>query len=203
MRSTTNTTTSWIIAGGIFVLMASISALGQYNGAKKATQETSESVTESASETTTAEPTATPTPTPTPSPTPSPTPTPTPSPTPTPEPTPAMEYVGEFYCTAYYNSVEQCGSTDGITASGAKVDAGVTVAVDPKVIPLGTTLYICGFKNEDHNGYYLAQDTGSAIKNYDVDLYVDDEAYSKSFPNEYVDIYIVTDDVDYDFIKNN
>jgi 3D (Asp-Asp-Asp) domain-containing protein len=46
---------------------------------------------------------------------------------------------------------------------GLKVGWG-TVAVDPRVIPLGTKLFITGY------GYAVAVDVGSAIKGYKIDL---------------------------------
>jgi len=54
----------------------------------------------------------------------------------------------------------------GYTASGMKARVGV-VAVDPKVIPLGTELYI------ENYGYAIAGDTGGAIKGMIVDLFFD------------------------------
>ena len=55
-----------------------------------------------------------------------------------------------FYCPC----ARCCGKwADGVTASGVQAEAGVTVAVDPAVIPLGSRVYIAGRE-------YLAQDTG-------------------------------------------
>jgi 3D (Asp-Asp-Asp) domain-containing protein len=51
----------------------------------------------------------------------------------------------------------------GITASGMRAGYGV-VAVDPRVIPLGTRLYIPGYGNA------IAGDTGGAIKGQRIDL---------------------------------
>lgn len=76
------------------------------------------------------------------------------------------EYIGEFKITHYDACFSCCGKTDGITASGAKVCDGVTVAVDPSVIPLGTYIYIEGV------GYRVAQDTGGAVKGNRIDVYV-------------------------------
>lgn len=79
------------------------------------------------------------------------------------------QYLGEFDCTAYccapYPHV--CGTGDGITASGAPVTAGVSVAVDPEVIPLGSWIYIEGV------GIRQAQDTGSQVKQNKLDVAVD------------------------------
>lgn len=53
----------------------------------------------------------------------------------------------------------------GRTASGTYVDRG-TVAVDPRVIPLGTKLFIPGY------GHAKALDTGGAIQGNKIDLWM-------------------------------
>ena len=67
-----------------------------------------------------------------------------------------------FYCPC----VRCCGKwADGVTASGVPAMAGVTVAVDPAVIPLGSRVYIEGKE-------YLAQDTG--VSGAAVDVFMAD-----------------------------
>ncbi|MGN1319450.1 MAG: 3D domain-containing protein [Lachnospirales bacterium] len=66
--------------------------------------------------------------------------------------------------TAYCPCSKCCGKwANGVTASGLKAGYGVA-AVDPKVIPLGTKLYVEGY------GYCIAADTGGAIKGNRIDL---------------------------------
>ncbi|WDV45987.1 3D domain-containing protein [Clostridiaceae bacterium M8S5] len=77
----------------------------------------------------------------------------------------------------------------GITASGMKARRGV-VAVDPKVIPLGTKLYIESLDGSKNYGYAIAGDTGSAIKGNRIDLFYDDPNFVKKFGVRKVKVYI-------------
>ena len=79
---------------------------------------------------------------------------------------PKLISLGEFKITHYCACVSCCGKDDGITSTGVKAVAGRTIAVDPKVIPYGTVLYIDG---ED----YVAEDCGGAIKGNRLDIYCD------------------------------
>lgn len=72
--------------------------------------------------------------------------------------------------THYDCCVECCGKDDGITASGVLATPGVTVAVDPSVIPLGSDVLVDYGDGEIH--YYRADDTGGAVKGNHIDLCV-------------------------------
>ena len=61
------------------------------------------------------------------------------------------------------------GDGRGLTATGIKARFGV-IAVDPRVIPLGTLVYVEGY------GLALAADTGGAIKGKKIDLCFNTEA---------------------------
>jgi len=65
--------------------------------------------------------------------------------------------------TGYDASAASTGDGDGITASLTPFREGVA-AVDPRIIPIGTILYVEGY------GYARAEDTGGVIKGYRIDL---------------------------------
>lgn len=75
-------------------------------------------------------------------------------------------------------------SGGGTTASGMAAAVG-RVAVDPRVIPLGTRLYIEGY------GYAVAADTGGAIKGNRIDLYMDSESACNSFGRRNVTVHVL------------
>ncbi len=70
-----------------------------------------------------------------------------------------------------------------------------TVAVDPKVVPLGTKLFITGY---DYDGlpaggmYAAATDTGGAIKGQRIDIFVpDNRKKALQFGIQYVTVYVL------------
>lgn len=76
--------------------------------------------------------------------------------------------LGNFKLT-FYCACEQCsGGYGNNTATGTKCTEGRTIAVDPKVIPLGSEVFIEGF------GSFIAEDTGGAIKQNKIDIYLSD-----------------------------
>ena len=102
----------------------------------------------------------------------------------------ARTYLGVFEFTAYTANFESTGKSPGdrgygITKSGAKVTEYVTISVDPRIIPLGSVVYIEGL------GYRTAQDTGSAIKGHIIDLYIPDLQEAKKFGRQKLKVYLV------------
>ena len=79
------------------------------------------------------------------------------------------KYVIECNATAYDLSPEENGGYGGQTATGIPLDKGV-IAVDPKVIPLGSRVYVEALDGSWSYGYAVAGDTGGAIKGNRVDL---------------------------------
>lgn len=92
-------------------------------------------------------------------------------------------YVGNctitYYCCEAYEHI--CGTGDGITATGLPVSPGM-VAVDPEVIPLGSTVVIDG-------QYYLAADTG--VTGYCVDVAVPTHAEALELGVRSAEVWVV------------
>jgi resuscitation-promoting factor RpfB len=93
---------------------------------------------------------------------------PAPAAVPAPAPPPAVEIPAQPGCArtmhvyaTWYTAASAGGS--GVTKTGTGVYRGI-VAVDPRVIPLGTRMYIPGY------GYGIAADTGGDIVGTHIDL---------------------------------
>lgn len=63
----------------------------------------------------------------------------------------------------------------GVTATGTHAETGRTVAVDPRVIPYGSLLYIKGV------GWRIAEDTGGAIRGHHIDVLMTNRSVAMSF----------------------
>ena len=74
--------------------------------------------------------------------------------------------------------------TGNRTYSGTVPQRG-TIAVDPKVIPLGTKLYVEGY------GHGRALDIGSAIKGPRIDVFVDSEREARIWGRKRVKVYVL------------
>ena len=94
------------------------------------------------------------------------------------------ESLGMFKLTAYCACPKCCGEwADGITYTGTKATEGRTVAVDPDVIPLGSSVYINGHE-------YVAEDIGGAIKGGRVDIFFNSHADALDFGVQYAEVKI-------------
>ncbi len=103
--------------------------------------------------------------------------------------------VMDMKATAYTASFECTGKAPGhplfgITATGIRAKKGV-IAVDPKVIPLYTKVYVeIDGKTPDY-GYAIAADVGGAIKGNKIDLYYDSQEYVHKFGVKRVKVFIL------------
>lgn len=100
---------------------------------------------------------------------------------------PKKKYVGNFKITHYCPCYTCNGSWGSKTALGTTMTPNRTIAVDPRVIPLGSKVEINGKT-------YIAEDTGGAIKGNRIDMCVSShsEAYARGVLNS-VPVYIVSD----------
>jgi 3D (Asp-Asp-Asp) domain-containing protein len=74
-----------------------------------------------------------------------------------------LEFGGNYKLTWYTSESEKIGT---IGASGETLISGISVAIDPSIIPYGTDLYIPGY------GWFIAHDTGLApMSGHVIDVY--------------------------------
>lgn len=99
----------------------------------------------------------------------------------------------EVKATAYTADVDYNGVPDdpygGMTATGTRarrnIDGYSTIAVDPRIIPLGTKVYVEGY------GLAIAEDVGGAIKGNIIDVYMDTYSQTMNWGAQYVKVYIL------------
>jgi len=110
-----------------------------------------------------------------------------------------LEYteVIQVEATAYCACYKCCGKYPsnkyyGITKTGTRAKVG-TIAVDPRKIPLGTTLYIEGLYGAKNYGDGKAEDIGGAIKGNIIDLYFDTHQETINWGRQQVMVYILKD----------
>jgi 3D (Asp-Asp-Asp) domain-containing protein len=102
----------------------------------------------------------------------------------------SYKFVGDYSVTAYTSGKESTGKTKenadyGITATGATVKEGLTVASDWNYIPPGSRIYIEGV------GERVVQDAGGDIKGQKLDLYIADLKQAIQFGVQKLKVYLV------------
>lgn len=93
------------------------------------------------------------------------------------------QFLGTFKCTYYTGAADEGGN---ITALGTPVTPWFTVAVDPRVIPLGSKIRI-----EGYDGIFYCADTGSAIKGSILDIAVGSKSEASNLGVQYHKVYLV------------
>lgn len=104
----------------------------------------------------------------------------------------------DMRATAYTSSFKDTGKNPdhpqfGITYTGIKAKRGI-IAVDPKVIPLGTRVYVEGVGKTPDYGFALAADIGGGVKGNIIDIYVNTQAEADGWGIKKVKVYILSDD---------
>ena len=79
-----------------------------------------------------------------------------------------------YFVASGYSSNDSAQGTNNITATGKEIEKGM-VAVDPKVITLGTRIEIKDM------GVFVAEDTGGKIKGNRIDIYFNSKGEAKKF----------------------
>ena len=106
--------------------------------------------------------------------------------------------LGEFKLTAYCSCEKCCdgwarnrpidkdGNEIVYGSIGEELIEGMSIAVDPKVIPYGTKVII-------NDNTYVAQDTGGAIKGNRIDVYHNDHQKAREFAVQYAEVFKVVE----------
>lgn len=93
------------------------------------------------------------------------------------------QLLGRYKLTFYTGAADEGGS---ITALGTPVTPWYTVAVDPRVIPLGSKIRI-----EGYDGIFYCADTGSAIHGSIIDVAVGSKSEASRLGIQYRNVYLV------------
>lgn len=98
---------------------------------------------------------------------------------------PELISLGEFRLTAYCSCEICCGkwAKYNKTKSGTTPEQGRTIAVYEDQIPLGSMVIIDGVE-------YIAEDTGSAIKENCIDVYHNNHDDAKEFGVQYKEVFV-------------
>jgi 3D (Asp-Asp-Asp) domain-containing protein len=78
----------------------------------------------------------------------------------------------------------------GATSSGTQPRSG-TVAADPRVLPMGTTIRVTGLVSPRPQTFTVA-DSGAAVKGNEIDIFIRDCARAKTFGRRQVQVRVLT-----------
>ena len=89
-------------------------------------------------------------------------------------------------CTAYCDCPSCSSSYGRHTQSGTTAESGRTIAVDPDVIDIGSTVEIDG-------QIYVAEDVGSAVNGDTIDIFFDTHEEVEEFGVQYKSCWVIRD----------
>ena len=84
-----------------------------------------------------------------------------------------------YFVATGYSANDPLQGTNNITATGKEIKKGM-IAVDPKIIPLGTQIEIKDI------GLFIAEDTGGKIKGNRIDIYFETKEEAKDFGRQVI-----------------
>lgn len=94
------------------------------------------------------------------------------------------EYLGDFIVTAYCPYEDEYGNVTARPYNGEYIAVeGITVAVDPDVIPYGSVVVIDGHS-------YIAHDCGGAVKGKVIDIYFDSIEKMNEWGKQTKEVYV-------------
>lgn len=99
---------------------------------------------------------------------------------------PEAEYesLGEFTVTAYCPYEDEFGNTTAKPYNGEYIAVeGITVAVDPEIIPYGSVVIIDGHS-------YIAHDCGEAVKGKVIDIYFETVEAMNAWGKQTKEVYV-------------
>jgi 3D (Asp-Asp-Asp) domain-containing protein len=91
-----------------------------------------------------------------------------------------------YFVATGYSANDPTQGTNDITATGKEIEKGM-IAVDTKIIPLGTKIEIKDM------GFFVAEDTGGKIKGNRIDIYFDTKEEAKDFGRKTIWVRVLGD----------
>lgn len=95
-----------------------------------------------------------------------------------------IKSLGQYRLTAYCPCRSCSEGWGSHTSSGAIAASSHTVAVDPRVIPIGSKLLINGV-------VYTAEDIGGAVKGNHIDIYFDTHSQTREFGSRFAEVFLI------------
>lgn len=94
-----------------------------------------------------------------------------------------------YFVATGYSANDPAQGTNNITATGKEIQTGM-IAVDKKVIPLGTKVEIKDLGN------FVAEDTGGKIRGNRIDIYFKTKEEAKNFGRQVIWLRVLDDNIE-------